>query len=104
MPDFDSNGKRLWTSIAAGALGGLVGSLEMNQFQSVVSAASKALADQEENEQSSSQGDDATVKTAKAISETLFSHELTDDEKKWAGPAVHYTFGTVLGMLYGMLA
>ncbi|MDQ2944640.1 MAG: DUF1440 domain-containing protein [Acidobacteriota bacterium] len=69
----------------------------MNQFQSLLSAASG-------QQKSSSQDEDATVKTAKAISTTCCDHELTEDEKKWAGPAVHYSLGTSLGAVYGALA
>ncbi len=47
---------------------------------------------------------DATVKAASAISEGLFDHELTKGEKKIAGPAVHYAFGTAVGGLYGAVA
>jgi hypothetical protein len=48
--------------------------------------------------------DDATVKTAKAISEGIFGHKLTQSEKKPAGAAVHYAFGTATGGLYGAMA
>ena len=48
--------------------------------------------------------DDATVKTAKAISEKVFGHELQESEKKPAGAAVHYAFGAISGGLYGALA
>ncbi|MGC2658724.1 MAG: DUF1440 domain-containing protein, partial [Bryobacteraceae bacterium] len=51
-----------------------------------------------------SSGDDATVKAAKAISTSVFHHELSNDEKKWAGPAVHYGLGTALGAVYGSVA
>jgi putative membrane protein len=44
------------------------------------------------------------VKTAEKISEQVFDHQLTKLEKKWAGPAVHYTFGTTTGAVYGILA
>jgi hypothetical protein len=50
------------------------------------------------------QTDDATVKAASAISEGLFDHRLTKSEKKIAGPAVHYAFGTAVGGLYGAVA
>jgi len=76
----------------------------MNQFQALLSAASNALSGQQQNREPGSGGDDATVRTACAISRSLFQHELTTDERKWAGPAVHYTFGTVLGAFYGALA
>lgn len=48
--------------------------------------------------------DDATVKTAKAISEGIFGHKLTESEKKPAGAVVHYAFGTVTGGMYGAMA
>ena len=48
--------------------------------------------------------DDATVKTAKAISEHVFGHTLKESEKHAAGAAVHYAFGTATGGLYGALA
>ncbi len=108
MPGYQSNKRCLWKSVAAGALGGLAGSFAMNQFQSLVSFASKVMSGQQGNGQpespESSQDDDATVKTAKAISEMLFHHRLAQDEKKWAGPLVHYSLGTILGAVYGVLA
>ncbi len=91
----------LFKSVAAGALGGLAASYVMNQFQALVSAASTPNST---GKNSSEQSDDATVKTARAISESLFDHELTAAEKLWAGPAVHYGFGTMLGALYGACA
>src|SRR5437879_2345925 len=45
--------------------------------------------------------DDATVHTAELISEKVFDHKLTRDEKKVAGPAVHYAFSVGVGALYG---
>ena len=48
--------------------------------------------------------DDATVKAAKAISEGVFGHRLKESEKKPAGAAVHYAFGTATGGLYGAAA
>jgi putative membrane protein len=48
--------------------------------------------------------EDSTVKAASAISRAIFHHELTADEKKVAGPAVHYAFGTTTAAIYGALA
>ncbi len=104
MSKIRSGPKALWKSAAAGAVGGFVASFAMNQFQALLSAASEARSKQQHEQQPSRQGDDATVRTAAAISRNLLHHELTQDEKKWAGPAVHYTFGTVLGACYGVLA
>jgi putative membrane protein len=96
-------------SVVAGALGGLVAAFAMNQFQALWAKVAKDLAQergkqQDEKEDPGGGGDDATVKTARAISHSVFDHELTDAEKKWAGPAVHYGLGTLLGAVYGVLA
>jgi len=107
--------------LAAGLIGGLVASWTMNRFQDVWinlagSQSSGAESQQQAEGQESEQGlqqtqkqsdeeqDDATVKTASAISEGIFDHELTKSEKKIAGPAVHYAFGTSVGGLYGVAA
>jgi hypothetical protein len=102
----------VWKSMAAGAIGGLVGSFAMNQFQAAASAVGesaarkererKGLAEREERRESG--GDDATIQAAKAISSAVFDHELAEDEKKWAGPLVHYGLGTAPGAFYGAFA
>jgi uncharacterized membrane protein YagU involved in acid resistance len=76
----------------------------MNQFMSLWSAAEKRLSSQEGGQQGGQQGDDATQKTADAISKAVLHHELSNAEKAWAGPAVHYGFGTIVGAVYGALA
>lgn len=103
--------------VVAGLIGGLVAAWTMNQFQSLWSKMSegddkrnkkasggggKAAKHQQETSQSESDNsEDATVKVAEAISTNVFGHELTAQEKKTAGPAVHYTFGATMGGLYG---
>lgn len=84
-----------WKGLVAGGLGGLVGSLAMSQFSSLFSRT---------EDRSQSAGEDSTVKTASAISETIFHHRLTARQKPKAGVAVHYAFGAAMGALYGMLA
>lgn len=112
----EDNGS-IWKGILAGVAGGLVASWTMNQFQ----AAWTRLAENSEKphgaqsmqpaegssgnqSQDAKEQDDATVKAAKAISEEVFGHELQESEKKPAGAAVHYAFGTASGALYGALA
>ena len=103
--------------IVAGLAGGLVASWTMNQFQAawmrVASNNEKPHGAQSLQPSQGSTGsqaedgkeqDDATVETAKVISEKVFGHELQESEKKAAGAAVHYAFGTVTGGLYGALA
>ncbi len=104
--------KSLCKSMMAGAIGGFVAAFAMNQFQAAVSAVSASALHKERQRkdwpepgpQAKSSGDDATVKAAKAISTAIFDHELREDEKRWAGPAVHYGLGAALGALYGALA
>jgi putative membrane protein len=89
----------------AGALGGLVASWSMNEFQKVWSAAEKQITrgkqGQNRSQQSNEDAEDATMKTADRISEALQGRHLTKDEKKKAGPVVHYAFGALMGVVYG---
>jgi putative membrane protein len=106
----------VWKGVVAGLAGGLVASWTMNQFQ----AAWTRIQEGSENShgaqsmqpsegssgdsQDANDQDDATVKVAKIISTEVLGHELQESEKKPAGAAVHYAFGTVTGGLYGALA
>jgi putative membrane protein len=47
--------------------------------------------------------EDSTVRAATAISQYLFQHELTEQQKKVAAAAVHYAFGAGMGAIYGTL-
>src|SRR6185295_14305685 len=105
----------VWKGLVAGLAGGLVASWTMNQFQAAWtriqegSEKSHGAQSMQPSEGSKGQGedtkeqDDATVKVAKVISEGVLGHELQESEKKPAGTAVHYAFGTVTGGLYGAL-
>ena len=114
-----SNGQDLVKGAVAGLVGGLVASWTMNQFQAAWSKAAAGFekphgAQSMQPSDGSTPGqspdknnedqDDATVKAAKAISENVFGHELTESEKRPAGAAVHYAFGTATGGLYGAAA
>ena len=56
------------------------------------------------SDQNKEDQDDATVKAANAVSEGVFGHRLKESEKKPAGAAVHYAFGSATGGLYGAAA
>jgi Protein of unknown function (DUF1440) len=103
----------------AGLIAGVVTSWAMDRFQDVwVSFSSGADSrkgdkssdnDREpansNNKQSDNESDDdATVKAASTLSEGVFGHELTPDQKKIAGPAVHYAVGAAGGIAYGVAA
>jgi uncharacterized membrane protein YagU involved in acid resistance len=84
----------------AGAAGGVAAAFAMNRFQAVWSKVEKKVSPPSGNQA----GEPATVRTAASISKTLFRHQLTAREKKWAGPAVHYAFGGLVGAVYGAMA
>jgi uncharacterized membrane protein YagU involved in acid resistance len=110
----------LWKGMVAGLAAGFVASWTMNQFQAAWTRIQEgfekphgAQSMQPSDGPTTNPGstgeppeeqDDATVKTAKAISEGIFGHKLTKSEKKPAGAVVHYAFGTVTGGLYGAVA
>jgi putative membrane protein len=79
---------KVYKGLIAGSIGGLAASWIMTRFQSL-------FGNTHEGEE-----EDATVKTAQKIS----TRELTPEEKKKAGPLVHYAYGTGIGALYGGLA
>ena len=101
-----------WKGAVAGLAGGLAASFVMNQFQAVLSTAKSVVSgdeadrhpgDDPSDEQETSR-EPATVKAASAISEGVFDHALTKQEKTVAGPAVHFSLGGSAGALYGVVA
>jgi putative membrane protein len=96
--DFRSGKEKVYKGLIAGAIGGLAASWIMPRFQFLLA---HALGHTDPHE---GQGEDATVKTAQRISSALLGHELSAEEKKTAGPLVHYAYGTAIGALYGGLA
>lgn len=102
-----SGAERLWKGLLAGAAGGLLAAGMMNGVNSLWSRLTEARPrppNRRPEQEKGPQDDDATVKTAQAISTSVFHHRLSRKEKKIAGPAVHYAFGSVTGALYGALA
>lgn len=106
MPKADQS---IGKSVIAGIVGGLAGAWAMNEFQAVsrgVSEAWKRSAHQPEKpgSQGDSQEDDATMKTADRLALLFADQHLTKEQKKKAGPVVHYAFGAVVGAVYGVIA
>jgi putative membrane protein len=89
-----SSKPNLWKGLLAGGLGGLIGSFAMSEFHTLVPRA-------ESNSEPAKE--DSTVKAASAISQIVFHHVLTPDQKTLAGPAVHYAFGMTMAAAYGVL-
>jgi putative membrane protein len=95
---FRSKKDKVYQGLIAGAVGGLAGSWVMTRFQFLLT---RALGHTDPHE---GQGEDATVKTAQKISSELLDHDLSAEDKKKAGPIVHYAYGTGIGAFYGALA
>lgn len=97
-----------WKGIAAGLAGGLAGSWAMVLFQNGWSAASRKIKNNGREHESEKGGeqdsDDATMKTADKVYSSVFGRSLSEEEKKKAGPVVHYVFGTAMGGMYGVAA
>jgi putative membrane protein len=95
-----------------GLAGGLAASWVMNEFQAGWSLAAKKLnqngnsvgSNEEQSNGARSDSEDATMKAAGKISETLLKRQLSREEKKKAGPVVHYAFGAAMGTLHGAMA
>ena len=94
--------------VLAGVAGGLVAAWMMNQWSEGPGAAlTKGLETPEEQKRAASlsAGEDATMKTADGIfSAANDGQHLSKEDKAKGGPIVHYTYGALMGGLYGALA
>lgn len=100
--------------LAAGAIGGLIASWVMEEFQSAWSKVSESLersedkgssgAGGEQSQGSSEEQEPATVKAAEAISESVLGRELERSEKEVSGEIVHYAMGATSGAIYGVMS
>ena len=93
----------LWKGMVAGGTAGLAGAVAMTQFQNLWSQASQKLEKANGKRRSDGESDDATMKAAEKTAE-LVGQKLSHEQKKKAGPLVHYGFGTAMGVLYGAIA
>ena len=109
----------VWKGALAGLVAGLAASWAMDRFQDVwvaLSSRNDSIRDDKSsdnerepsnlrNEQPDDESeDDATVRAASALSKSLFAHRLSPNEKKIAGPVVHYAVGATGGIVYGAVA
>ena len=97
-----------WRGALAGALGGLIASWVMDEFQEVWSAAEKRISKEgpktsEEQSQSANQ-EPAPVKVVVAAERAVLNREPSESDKKIGSQVVHYGFGTAMGLLYGAFA
>lgn len=107
----ERNGSHLARGIVAGIAGGLVASWIMNEFmENLGPQIQKAMQREqpgaaESQPQNGEKPDDATMKTADAVVSTVTGgRHLSREGKERGGPIVHYTFGALMGGVYGALA
>lgn len=105
--------------LLAGAAAGIIATLAMDQFQALLSRAEKAydkqkkLAageseweiahEQAQAEQQSAAKEGSTEVVARKLAEAAGTR-IPGEKKKAAGQAVHYAFGTVMGLVYSSTA
>jgi len=91
--------------LVAGAIGGLVASWVMNEFQYAWIKVTRSVSQPDESSSDdNSDSEPATVKAAEIVSEKIFDHQLAKDEKKLAAEAVHYATGGASAAVYGAFA
>lgn len=89
--------------MVAGLVGGLVGTIVMNEFQKAWSKTAQAMRnDGQAQAQGEQESENATMKAAGKIAH-IGGRELSHEQKKKAGPVVHYSFGTLQGAMYGAM-
>lgn len=101
--------KHLGRGIVAGLAAGLVASWVMNEFMAgpgqKLQDLMKPPADTRYANQGETPNEDATMKTADAVVNAVTGGQhLSWEEREKAGPVVHYTFGGLMGAMYGGLA
>jgi hypothetical protein len=105
--------------IITGATAGITATLIMDQFFKLTSASQKAIEkqiklaqgeslweiahEQVQQEQQAAQQEDSTEIVARKIAKAT-GKTLDKEQKKTAGRVVHYTFGTLMGIVYGVSA
>jgi putative membrane protein len=93
------------TGLIVGAISGLAGTVLMTQFQHAWNKISERIhpSTADETKPAKEQKEDSTMKAAGKISEES-GHPLSREERKKAGPWVHYAFGTSVGAVFGLAA
>lgn len=92
------------TGLLIGAISGLAATVIMTQFQNVWNKISERIQDPKPEavqKQAEGQKEDSTMKMAGKISQAI-GRPLSREDRKKAGPWVHYAFGTSVGAAFGL--
>lgn len=105
--------------VVTGVTAGIAATLIMDQFQKLSSAGKKVAEkqvrlaldepeesidlDQRQQAEEAARDEDSTEKVARRIA-VAAGRDLQAENKKKAGRAVHYAFGTLMGAIYGVTA
>jgi hypothetical protein len=105
--------------VITGVAAGITATLIMDQFHKLTAASQKAAQkqiklahgesplqiehDQEQKEKKAAQQEGSTEIVARKIAQATGS-QLANEDKKKAGQAVHYIFGTLMGVVYAVSA
>jgi hypothetical protein len=109
----------VFRGVVTGITAGIAATLIMDQFQKLTSAGQKAAEkqirlahheseeaierDQRHKEEEAAKQEDSTEKVARKLA-AVAGKEIPPEDKKKAGQAVHYAFGTLMGAVYGVTA
>jgi hypothetical protein len=104
--------------ILTGLVAGVSATIAMDQFLKLFNAGQQAVErvqklaqgesswqianEQARKEQQAAEQEDSTEKVAGKLAEAVDRPIVAREDKKRAGQAVHYTFGTLMGVVYGV--
>ncbi|HEV2136204.1 MAG TPA: DUF1440 domain-containing protein [Terracidiphilus sp.] len=104
LRETEARPRSIGKGVVAGLVGGLIGTFAMNEFQKAWSNAAQAMqkGNHTQAQQGEQESENATMKAAGKIA-SISGRQLSHEQKKKAGPVVHYSFGTLQGALYGAM-
>jgi hypothetical protein len=95
------------TRLIVGAISGLAGTVFMTQFQNLWNKVSEEIrtskTEAKATDARKEEKEDSTMKAAGKISKQI-GRPLSREQRKKAGPWVHYAFGTSIGAVFGVVA
>lgn len=116
MQQHHDGNSSVWQGIAAGAIGGAIGSSAMVLFNHLLGASGFAQDDHGRHDQhrrvdakpnevdGTITDEPATEKAASNIAAAITGKQLNEHEKRSVAPLLHHAFGAMVGAVYGAAA